>query len=90
MPGMAPRGQNEREVQQWLEKHGPDGKLVTRWDALTSLALVFTAIVTPYEAALLETLIRKCEAQPGVDADATYLRGLIGHRPLTNQKPPLI
>ena len=31
----------------------PDGKLVTRWDALTSLALVFTAIVTPFEVAFL-------------------------------------
>lgn len=35
----------------------PDSRMMQRWDMVTLIALLFTAVVTPYEVALLETQI---------------------------------
>ena len=35
----------------------PDSKYMQKWDIVTMFALVFTALVTPYEVALLTTKI---------------------------------
>ena len=56
----------------------PDSKYVQRWDLVTMLALLFTAFVTPYEVALLESPELPGEAGAGGDEAASLavvLRG---------------
>ena len=42
-----------RKPAPWYIMH-PESRFVTRWDLFTGLALIFTALITPYELAFLE------------------------------------
>ena len=39
----------------------PDVRWMGRWDGATSAALLFTALFTPYEAAMLPTQVRRTD-----------------------------